>query len=54
MQMHWPPRNMLVTTMKEWVDLWGGFEPAGWTRDIAAHVSTIDGAGANHGVVPLL
>ncbi|MCX7048911.1 MAG: hypothetical protein NTX50_25920 [Candidatus Sumerlaeota bacterium] len=33
--------------MKQWVDLWGGFEAAGWTRDIAVHVSMIDGVGTN-------
>ncbi|MFC1600775.1 S8 family serine peptidase [Candidatus Sumerlaeota bacterium] len=35
-----------VVAMKEWVDLWGGFEATGWARDIAMHVSTIDGENA--------
>ncbi|HPB30312.1 MAG TPA: S8 family serine peptidase, partial [Candidatus Sumerlaeota bacterium] len=36
-----------VVIMKEWVDLWGGFDPSSWTRDIEAHVSIIDGSGDN-------
>jgi len=39
-----------VLTMKEHVDLYGGFQASDWSRDIAAHVSTIDGENARRGV----
>ncbi|NQU42365.1 right-handed parallel beta-helix repeat-containing protein, partial [bacterium] len=35
-----------AVTMEPWVDMWGGFEGVGWTRDIVAHVSKCDGENA--------
>ncbi len=32
-----------VVTMKDYVDLFGGYETLGWSRDIFAHASVIDG-----------
>jgi hypothetical protein len=29
--------------MQPWVDIYGGFEPARWTRDVLANVTTLDG-----------
>jgi hypothetical protein len=38
--------------MKPYVDLYGGYETAGWTRDTALHVTVLDGGGtAKHVVV---
>jgi parallel beta-helix repeat protein len=37
--------------MKSHVDLYGGFEPQGWRRDIFAHVTVLDGQGARRVVV---
>jgi len=34
-----------VLTMREYVDFYGGFEPAGWERDIFRHASILDGSG---------
>lgn len=33
--------------LKEFVHLYGGFDPASWQRDIRKHVTTIDGKGGN-------
>ncbi|MGH7551143.1 MAG: right-handed parallel beta-helix repeat-containing protein [Gemmatimonadota bacterium] len=33
--------------LEEKVDLYGGFEPSGWVRDIAAHATILDGEGAH-------
>ncbi|MCX7048808.1 MAG: S8 family serine peptidase, partial [Candidatus Sumerlaeota bacterium] len=40
-----------VVWMKEYVDLYGGFQTSDWSRDIAAHVSAIDGESARQGAV---
>jgi len=37
--------------MKEEVDLYGGFEPAGWTRDIKKHLTVLSGRGERRVIV---
>jgi formylglycine-generating enzyme required for sulfatase activity len=41
--------SAFVVEMRSNVDIYGGFEAAGWTRDLSAHVSLLDGENVRGG-----